>query len=420
MFSLIVTIISIALVAALALATLYYGGTVMSEQRSKAIAAGAKLQSEQILAATQLFHHDQGRYPNDLNELVTMEYLRSVPVLNARTELDLLPVANAASFTWVQAAPGRPVFMLIRSVSEEQCKAVNLKIRGDNGIYNKATPSFGTQCFGEQGPYTVIAMLPEEVVTSSSSWPGGTPTPADIVAELNDIFTNSPNPGAPTSGNPSNPSNPIAAAPDGDGFSVPPTITPTTPGPSGPGPSGGLPWGQPGWGTATPPGPIAVINSTPTCTSSVTPNGSTAVISTACAIANNGLTAMAFRFPTVMNSSSYVADANEFMVSAATEERTVVCNGTLLKGSRWFGGASPDEAYVSGIGWITDSHPEWWQTANWATVAPGGTCTVTTTTVVTPYVSNLMSTEITLEAVMADSDFSDVPASNLGTVIIQY
>lgn len=60
MFSLIVTIISIALVAALALATLYYGG------------------------AAELYRADIGAYPLSMDDLVAQKYLSSVPVAAAQ------------------------------------------------------------------------------------------------------------------------------------------------------------------------------------------------------------------------------------------------------------------------------------------------------------------------------------------------
>ena len=63
MFSLIVTITSIALVAALALATLYYGGSAVNKGAADATAAKILLQGQQLLGAAELYKADTGKWP---------------------------------------------------------------------------------------------------------------------------------------------------------------------------------------------------------------------------------------------------------------------------------------------------------------------------------------------------------------------
>jgi hypothetical protein len=84
MFSLIITIISIALVAALALATLYYGGSAFNKGAAGAEAARLINEGQQINGAVALYRADFGAGSTavvitDLAGLVTGTYLSSVP-----------------------------------------------------------------------------------------------------------------------------------------------------------------------------------------------------------------------------------------------------------------------------------------------------------------------------------------------------
>lgn len=58
MFSLIITIISIALVAALAIATIYYGGSAFTQGTAKANAAAIVSAAQQIAGANSLYQND--------------------------------------------------------------------------------------------------------------------------------------------------------------------------------------------------------------------------------------------------------------------------------------------------------------------------------------------------------------------------
>ena len=87
MFSLIITIISIALVAALAVATIYYGGSAFSSGSAKAIAATIVSNAQQVTGANVLYANDNsGTYASTISTLVPA-YLASQPV----------PPANGAS-----------------------------------------------------------------------------------------------------------------------------------------------------------------------------------------------------------------------------------------------------------------------------------------------------------------------------------
>lgn len=80
MFSLIITIISIALVAALALATLYFGGDAFNQGSAKAAAATVVNQAQQINGANTLYYLDNQAYATNVDtQLVDGDYLASEP-----------------------------------------------------------------------------------------------------------------------------------------------------------------------------------------------------------------------------------------------------------------------------------------------------------------------------------------------------
>lgn len=84
MFSLIITIISIALVAALAIASVYYGGDAFTQGTAKANAATVVAQAQQISAANTLYKNDNGgNNAASVAALVTGNYLQSAPVMPA-------------------------------------------------------------------------------------------------------------------------------------------------------------------------------------------------------------------------------------------------------------------------------------------------------------------------------------------------
>lgn len=79
MFSLIITIIAIALVAALALASIYYGGSAWNQGKDKASAARYINEAQQISAAVDLYRaNNAGAYPSVVEDLVD-QYLKTLP-----------------------------------------------------------------------------------------------------------------------------------------------------------------------------------------------------------------------------------------------------------------------------------------------------------------------------------------------------
>lgn len=80
MFSLIVTVVAVALVAALGLATFYYGGTAFKDHSTKAKAAQVVMEGQQISAAVDLYRAKNNALPPTLDTLtLNGEYLSSRP-----------------------------------------------------------------------------------------------------------------------------------------------------------------------------------------------------------------------------------------------------------------------------------------------------------------------------------------------------
>jgi type II secretory pathway pseudopilin PulG len=146
MFSLIITVIAIALVAALALATLYYGGPIFNAGAERAQAAKLSAQGQQIMGAMELYRAEKGVYPQSLNDLVADEYLKSIPVAQAE-EAKALASAFAASTTWTLSSPGQPVIVL-KPVSLATCKAYNQANVGMSGVLQQAHSTKLKQCVG--------------------------------------------------------------------------------------------------------------------------------------------------------------------------------------------------------------------------------------------------------------------------------
>lgn len=108
MFNLIITIISIALVAVLAIATIYYGGTAFTQGSAKAQASTLVSHAQQITAANTLFANaNGGTFSNDLtagSRLLSENYLSSVPkhpesanAYELNTDNDVTLVVGAAA-----------------------------------------------------------------------------------------------------------------------------------------------------------------------------------------------------------------------------------------------------------------------------------------------------------------------------------
>ena len=138
MFSLIISIIAIALVASLALAAIWYGTDAYKNNMVDARAAKIINESEQIEGAILAYNVEKGEMPvigtctdgkdcKPLKSLVDSGYLSSAPSGNSK---EMWSVSNIFS------KDGKSVSALVKSVDVNACSRAN-KIRGFKGV--KAT-----------------------------------------------------------------------------------------------------------------------------------------------------------------------------------------------------------------------------------------------------------------------------------------
>lgn len=176
MFSLIITIISIALVAALALATIYYGGSAFNKGAASANASKMMNQSQQILAADRLYRVDhEGQMPPDMGTLVTGGYLKSIPTAAAS---DSNFTANAAAVSWVMVATasGRGYQYSSSSIDSDSCKSINQMSFGQDGILGAVFSGFKTQCYGPDTSNLTVLVLSDPTLFTTGSVAAGLPS----------------------------------------------------------------------------------------------------------------------------------------------------------------------------------------------------------------------------------------------------
>lgn len=75
MYSLIITIIAIALVGALAAVSMYYGGPILNQYNDRARAARLVSEGTQVRGAAELYRVEKGQPAEKLDELIGSKYL---------------------------------------------------------------------------------------------------------------------------------------------------------------------------------------------------------------------------------------------------------------------------------------------------------------------------------------------------------
>ena len=137
MFSLIISIIAIALVAALALASIYYGGAAFQEGSTDAEASTVINQGQQIQGAVTLADVDEKWDALSTEATLVGDYLKEVPSVRAN------------SWT-IGAGETQAELILVESVDDnydlvEVCTAINEEAGLGNGTITQAdiTGQFG-------------------------------------------------------------------------------------------------------------------------------------------------------------------------------------------------------------------------------------------------------------------------------------
>jgi len=164
MFSLIITIISIALVAALALATLYYGGDAFNQGASRVNAARVINQGQQLLGASELYYIQTGAWPANIQALMDGGYLKAAPVAQGSTA-----PAFADTQPWAMPAAGQPVFVLT-GTAVDVCRSINRTALGADGILAQAHTTLAAQCFSPaEKEYIVLVSKNEGAVLAAAA-----------------------------------------------------------------------------------------------------------------------------------------------------------------------------------------------------------------------------------------------------------
>lgn len=84
MFSLIITVLTIALVVTLSVATVYYGSSAFVEGSSSAAASTVMEQAIQINSYAELYAtHESGRKPSDIESELIPTYMSAKPILKS-------------------------------------------------------------------------------------------------------------------------------------------------------------------------------------------------------------------------------------------------------------------------------------------------------------------------------------------------
>ena len=124
MFQLIVAVIAIALVIALTLASIFYGGEAFTRSSLKANVAAMVNQAQQISGAHTLYKTDFSRSATNLQALEDAGYLAEVPTAPKIAKID----ANGDVAAWEYRATGakstQGVYLELGNEPDETCKAV--------------------------------------------------------------------------------------------------------------------------------------------------------------------------------------------------------------------------------------------------------------------------------------------------------
>lgn len=175
MITLIVALISVVLVAAIAIATQYYGSDAMSQGADAARAVTLINQGLQLVSAAQAYQAETGSWPQSMQELLDKHYLNSLPVVGADASgFSVIPSAYAADAMWDMPTAGIPTFVLKSGFTRTVCQHVNKEAMGNNGIPEKAYNDTVAQCYGKANSALTV------VVSVGSVHVGEALPPADM------------------------------------------------------------------------------------------------------------------------------------------------------------------------------------------------------------------------------------------------
>lgn len=145
MYSLMISIISIALISAMALSSIYYGGASLNEGTTDADVAAIIHQGQQIQGAITMANIDRNATAQAISgatgSLVSEEYLQEAPTFDNNDWLESGASAVATGSAFLADLTGVPGYSLI-PVGASVCEALNVKA-GVTGTVTAITGLFG-------------------------------------------------------------------------------------------------------------------------------------------------------------------------------------------------------------------------------------------------------------------------------------
>lgn len=159
MFALVTSIISIALVAILGFASIYYVGDATTQSRAAAQAATIINGGEQIMAGISAYYVDHSRNPASLDEVVKKGFLNSIPEFKLSHSVELISSAYAmpinGSGNWLYDS-SRPHLAYIGAVPMTVCAEVNKQSSDRRMVLNIIDPTPYAQCVVKGGQEPVV------------------------------------------------------------------------------------------------------------------------------------------------------------------------------------------------------------------------------------------------------------------------
>lgn len=136
MFSLIITIIAIALVAALAIATIYYGGTAFNKSSDSAVVSETLNKSNQISGAFELYKADHGSLPTGTQQEI-------IDTLISKKYLSAWPQSTSAASAWSLTTD----YATISGLTESQCISLNKNLGITGAVPTCSDPAYAGKSY---------------------------------------------------------------------------------------------------------------------------------------------------------------------------------------------------------------------------------------------------------------------------------
>lgn len=172
MASLLLAIVSIAVVVLAAMASIFYGGDIYQDANERVQAVSLVQQGQQLLGAAELFQTEHRRWPVSLQELEQNGHLKRMSHAAGLSE-------SFAMYGWTMATPGIPVFVH-GTVKVGTCQEVNRLSMSLDAIPTAARATVSTQCIGKSTDQLLVIASRSHADLRVAADSGGSISPDDI------------------------------------------------------------------------------------------------------------------------------------------------------------------------------------------------------------------------------------------------